>query len=112
MIKDQKVFFLAQFILELNLLEYKMLTYRSSVLVVAAFYLATKILYSNKGYDYSLGEELKVTDADVRNCAKFLCALLLNKVYEKTFVIKKFSCQKYLYVAVECLNKLKSINAL
>jgi len=111
-INDKKLFYLAQFILEMTLLEYKMLCYRSSILAASSFYLAFKILYEHS-FDYTIFEELKITTSEIRTCVTYLCPILIDKKFDSCFIYKqKFYEKRFLGVARDCYNKLKKINVI
>lgn len=91
---------LAQYFLELALVEYKMLKYRSSLVAAAALYLASKIDQVPRAWGGELSDQSHYSEVEVKTCAKDLCVLAQGA--EKSTlqaVRKKFSLPKYLEVA-------------
>jgi len=92
---------LAQYLLELSLVEYKMLKYRGSLVAAAALYLACKLEQRECLWTSVLVEQTHYTEAEVRPCARDLCVLMQGA--EKatlTAVRKKFSLPRFLEVAL------------
>lgn len=96
---DEKMVMLARFLLELSLVEYKMLRYSPSNLASSAIYLVKKIK-KLEGWSNVLIRNTKYQEKEVRQCAKDFCLLLQN--CEKSnlqAVKKKFSSPKYFEVS-------------
>ena len=96
---DEKMVLLARYLLEMSLVEYKMLKYSQSNLASSAIYLVNKIK-KKEAWNDVLTRNTKYNESQIRQCAKDLCLLLQN--IEKTnlqAVIKKFSSPKYFEVS-------------
>lgn len=96
---DEKTNFLTRYLLELSLIEYKMLRYSQSNIASSAIYLVKKIK-KHDGWNNVLIRNTKYNESEVRQCAKELCLILQN--IEKSnlqAVRKKFSSTKFLEVA-------------
>ncbi len=96
-----EIYCLAQYLLELSLLEYKMLKYLSSVKASAAMYIARKVLLKENSWN----NELKTifpnnNNGMVKNCAKEFSDLInyANSTSLKNCK-KKYTNIKYLNVA-------------
>jgi len=79
---DSYIRYLSTYIVELSLVEYKLLKYQPSLLASSAIYLSNKILKKSKldGQSHwggtTLEEYTHYNESDVRSCAKDLCLLL------------------------------------
>ena len=96
---DEKMVMLARFLLEMSLVEYKMLKYSLSNLASSAVYLVNKIK-KKEAWSEVLSRNTKYQEPQIRQCAKDLCLLLQN--VEKSnlqAVRKKFSAPKFFEVA-------------
>jgi G2/mitotic-specific cyclin-B, other len=101
---------LARYLIELPLIEQRMLKYAPSNVAASAIYLARIILQGNDvGWTQDLEKSSSYTETQLRPCAKDMC-ILLNGIEKCTLqaVRKKFSLQRYMEVA---LIKLESANA-
>lgn len=67
---------MARYLLELSLLEYRMLVHKPSVLASAALYLALKIVKRPVAWSEKLVEASQYKESHIRPCAKDLCQLL------------------------------------
>jgi len=91
---------LAWYLLELALVEYKMLKYRVSLMAAAALFLASKIDQKPQAWSMELADETHYSEAELKNCAKDLC--ILAQGAEKSSlqaVRRKFLLPKYQEVA-------------
>ncbi len=96
---DEKMVMLARFLLEMSLVEYKMLKYSLSNLASSAVYLVNKIK-KKEAWSEVLSRNTRYQEPQIRQCAKDLCLLLQN--IEKSnlqAVRKKFSAPKFFEVA-------------
>jgi hypothetical protein len=74
----EKIVSLSKYLIELSLVEYKMLKYIPSLLASAALYLSNKIFKKNQSWSDALAEHTSYTELDLRTCAKDLCLLMQN----------------------------------
>ncbi len=107
--EDKIALYLAQYLIELSLLEYKMLHYSPSIKAASALYLARKILkiFPN-AWTNSLQFHSSHKEDELINCAKDLCQLLefIPKVSLRS-LFKKFSSKKYGEIAIIIYQKYK-----
>lgn len=91
---------LSRYLVELSMIEYRMLKHCPSMLASAAMYLTMKILKRKTAWPESMQEITQYKETQVRTCAKDLC-ILLQGVDRCSFqaVRKKFSLTKYNEVA-------------
>lgn len=100
---DKKSFHLAQYILELSLLEYKMLGYSPSLKAASSLYLARIIFKIDQGncWNNTLMTQTGFKEQELKPCAKELCTIL--ELAPKTTQLKscfmKFSQSKFNEVA-------------
>lgn len=74
---DTPMFNLARYLIELPLIEYRMLKYTPSNIAASALYLAQKIMQREKpAWNDSLTEHTGYNEQAIRPCAKDLCVLL------------------------------------
>lgn len=91
---------LAWYLLELALVEYKMLKYRASLVAAAALFLASKIDQKSQPWSLELTADTHYSEAELKSCAKDLC--ILAQGAEKSSlqaVRRKFMLPKYLEVS-------------
>jgi cyclin B len=67
---NEAIFYFAQYMLELSLVEYKMIKYKPSLLASGALYLAHKILSKTDPWPLKLEQYSGLREKDVRPCAK------------------------------------------
>lgn len=67
---SEAIFFMAQYMLELALVEYKMIKYKPSVLASGALYLAHKIMGKADAWPLKVEQYSNLKEKDVRPCAK------------------------------------------
>lgn len=90
---------LAQYLLELSLMEYKMLKYTPSHLAAAAILLSNKLL-RRPSWSTAAVTHTKMTEPMLKECAKGMCALLeCSESNSLQAVRRKFSQTKYNSVA-------------
>lgn len=96
---DPKAFNLCRYVLELGLIEYRMLKYNPSLLACGSIYLCNK-LCKKAGWNEVLERNCKYDENTVKQCAKDLLVLLrdVDKVSLQA-VKRKFSSGKYHEVA-------------
>ena len=103
---DEKTTLLAHYLIDLALIEYKMLRYAPSNIAVAALYLACKIL-RKEAWSEKLSIDCNYTESQLRHCAKHLCALLQHAAKGSLQAVRrKFSQEKYQCIAKIQLDKL------
>ena len=96
---EEKGMLLARYLLELALVEYKMLKHIPSNLACSSIYLVNKIL-KKEGWPEHLAKSCKYTDAQIRPCAKELCLILQNAAKNSLQAArKKYSSTKFSEVA-------------
>jgi cyclin B len=92
--------YLAQYVLELTLVDYRMLKYSPSHLASAAVLLANKIMRVVEPWPQTLLRHTKHPEADLKTCAKEMCALLQSAEKSSLQALrKKFSSEKWGQVA-------------
>ena len=97
---DDTISNLSHYLVELPLIEYKMLKFTPSMVAAGAVYLAMKILKRENPWNHDLKEETQYTEQQIRPCAKDLCILLQGiEKCSLQAVRKKFSLSKYSEVA-------------
>ncbi len=99
---DDKQCNLAKYLIELPLIEQRMLKYAPSNLAASAIYLARKITNrSDSEWTHALFESTGYSEADLKQCAKDMC-ILLGGIEKCTLqaVRKKFSLQRFMEVAL------------
>lgn len=94
-----KSFYLAQYILEFSLLEYKMLRYSSSIKAASSLYIARKIMKIENPWSSDLILASTYHDKDLKSCVRDICKILelIPRITLKA-CINKFSSSKYLEV--------------
>ena len=96
---DEKTYNLARYLIELSLVEYKMLKYTPSNIAASALYLASKILKKTP-WNECLEKNAQYTEHEVRPCAKDLYVLLQNAPKTSLQAVrKKFSQKKYMEIS-------------
>ena len=74
---DQKLFHLALYLIEISLIEQKMLAYKPSLLAASALFLASKNIKKSKTvWTDDLIEHTTYTEAFLRDCAYEMCILI------------------------------------
>jgi len=90
---------LAQYLLELSLVEYNMLKYGPSHMAAASILLSNKLLQT-PSWTPTLVKQTQMTEAMLRECAREMCVLLEStETSSKQAVRKKFSQATYSSVA-------------
>lgn len=98
---------LAKYILELCLVDYKMLKYEPNMLAAAGLYLSNKILRKNQAWNEILENNSSFEENELRPCAKDLFMMLQNIEKSSLQAVKrKYSDPKYLSVARMQMEKL------
>ena len=95
---------LAEYCLELSLVEVAMNKWRPDLIACAAIYVGKRILKDPSPWSTLLIEQTGYNDSDIRNCARELC-IILNTAHQKKYysaAYKKFSSPKYQSVAKIC----------
>ena len=94
---DEHSFNLARYLIELGLVEYKLLKYKPSNIAASAIYLTQKTL---KNFSRSLSEQTPSTDTEIRVCAKELAVIAQRaEKYTLQAVRKKFLNERFDEVA-------------
>ena len=95
-----KGLWLAKYILELCLLDYKMLKYEPNMLASAGLYLSNKILRRSQSWNETLERNSNFEENELRVCAKDLFVMLQNSEKNSFQAVRrKYSDPKYLSVA-------------
>lgn len=106
--KKDEIIYLAQYILELSLLEYKMLKFPASVKACAALYIARKLLKYENSWSKELKNVFQIYDGVLRTCAKEFTELVNfgNKTILKS-LRNKYMSERFLgvYKIVENFSK-------
>lgn len=94
---DAKNFHLAQYVLELCLLDTRFLDYKPSLLASAAIYLINKIRKRSEAWPDLLIAATNYEEKELRNCARELCQLLekAEDLPNTKSLKKKFSTAQY-----------------
>ena len=91
---------LSRYILELSLVEYRMLKYRPSLIACSALYLASQLDRHYPPWSFTLSSLSHCIEAELKECAKDLCVLLQGAERSSLQAVrKKFTSGKYLEVA-------------
>lgn len=102
---DEKMLNMTKYLLELSLVEYKMLKYSPSTLACSAIYLINKI-HKKDGWSSVMVSQSKYSETQLRPCAKELCILLQNVGKSNLQAVKrKFSTAKYTFASKIQLDK-------
>lgn len=103
---EKRMIFLAKYLLELALIDYKFLKYSASNLAVSALYLSGKIL-KKSFWSEGLGKESCFKEEEVRICAKELCFSLQNSNSSVLQgVRRKFASAEYDHISKIQLDRL------
>ncbi len=73
---DKNSLYLSNLILELSLLEYKMIEYKPSIKACSSLYLARKLLNINDNWNNFLIAETGYNEIDMYECIKDLCRII------------------------------------
>ena len=98
---DEQLWNLARYLIELPLIEQRMLIYKPSLLAASAMFLANRIIKKDQGiWTEDLIANTTYTESSLRSCAKDMCILIagIEKCSLQT-VRKKFSLTRYNQVA-------------
>ena len=102
---DERTNNLAKYLIELALIEYKMLKYSQSNIASSALYLACKIL-KKEAWNDTLARNTEYSEAQIRPGAKDLCVLLQNASRTSLQAVKKkFAATKYMEISKIQLDK-------
>ena len=106
---DQRTFNLAWYLIEIPLIEYKMIKYKPSLISSAALFVAHKIQKKSIRWNERMQETTTYSENDLRPCAKDLWILLygIEKISLKA-VKKKFSDKRF--DEVSCIDFMSSHN--
>lgn len=100
---DDMTFALARYLIELPLIEYRMLKYSASLTAASSLYVASHILKKkiSPSWNHSMGRTTGYKESQLRSCAKDLCILFhgINKINLQA-VKKKFSSSKFYKVGL------------
>ncbi len=97
---DSPLFNLTRYLIELPLIEYKMLKYTPSNQAASALFLAHKIMQKDMPWSEELRLRTGYSESELRPCAKDLCILLQGiEKCQLQAVRKKFSLPKFSEVA-------------
>ena len=96
---DEKSFLFCRYILEICLVEYKMIKFSPSLLAAATVWLAKKI-FKNEEWNEELRVNTKLDETLVKNCAREITIILQNSEKSAlTAVNRKFSSTKMMEVS-------------
>ncbi|KAL4435288.1 hypothetical protein ABPG74_017380 [Tetrahymena malaccensis] len=97
----EKNYYLARYLIEIALLEYKMISNSPSLLASAAIYLVNKIRKRDVAWKESMIEITGYLEQDIRPCAKLICHIVQTIDQRKYLVSlrKKFQKPQFLEVA-------------
>jgi hypothetical protein len=91
---------LAQYLVELSLVDYTMLKYNSSIMAASAIHVALSALNMPDTYPRALAKHSKYSRDSVQECAVALVKLMVNApTHSLTAVHKKYSNPKFLQMA-------------
>jgi hypothetical protein len=97
---DEKSFYIAQYIIELVLIEYKLNLNVPSLKAAAALYIARKILKIQPAWPNVLENTSGITETSLKNYAKELCNMIdLSQKISLKACTNKFALPKYLEVS-------------
>jgi cyclin B len=97
---DEKSFFIAQYIIELVLIEYKLNLYIPSIKAAAALYISRKLLKIQPAWPKSLETTSGVSEPSLKNYAKELCNLIdLSQRISLKACTSKFALSKFMEVS-------------
>lgn len=99
--QNEKVFFIAKYLLELTLLESKFYAYPTLMRACSAFYLAMRIKDKSAAWGEVMIEQSGYEEKELKKCAKDMC-MMLNNISKSAFssVVEKYSQKKYMKVAM------------
>jgi G2/mitotic-specific cyclin-B, other len=106
---NHKCFLLAQYFIELNLLDYDMIKYPASLQAACALYLARKILKIDPANNWSshLISQTGYSEKDLQDCLKDIVNLIPFVLKSKVnTVLKKFQLDEYKRVAYIIYDKI------
>lgn len=99
---DQLIFNMSRYLLELALVNYKMIKFRSSNLAASSLYLSMKMTKSPSPWNDIIAKHSQYKESEVRPCAKELFSLLQldqGPNAQLTAVKKKFALPKFCEVS-------------
>lgn len=98
--ESMKSFYLAQYILEFSLLEYRLLSYSSSIKAATCLYISRKFLKLEPAWPENLVHASSHTDKDIKQCVRDICKILelIPRITLKACILK-FSSPKFMEVA-------------
>ena len=74
--RDEKVYYLGRYLLELALVDYKFIKYSASNIAASSIYLAMKIFSKKDCWNSVIEEHSGYSESMIRICAKDLCLIL------------------------------------
>ncbi|CAK72279.1 unnamed protein product (macronuclear) [Paramecium tetraurelia] len=97
---DTKNLFLAQYLLELSIVDIKFMNYKPSFLTSAAIYLVHKIRKTPQSWNEEMQSTTGYNEQELRFCAKEMCLVLQSSDKSNLQAVrKKFAQPKYLEVS-------------
>lgn len=97
---NSRFMYFARYMLELSLLEYRMLKYSPTMQAAAAMYLAYKVLGRVPAWNNYYADYTGYSEKQLRMCARDMCALVKGiESSPLAAVRKKYSSKKFLEVA-------------
>jgi len=97
--QEPKVFSLSHYLIELALIDYKMLKHKPSMIAAAALFLSMKVFKKPNPWIPALAKQSGFSEDQIRPCAKDLCVRLQNANKDDSALRKKFSLSKHHEVA-------------
>ena len=102
---DERMLNMAKYLLELALVEYKMIKYLPSTLACSAIYLTNKI-HKKEAWSSLMKKQADYSETELRPCAKDLCMLLQNATKSSLQAVRrKYSSANFMQAAKIQLDK-------
>ena len=105
---DQRVYFLARYLIEIALLNECTIKHSASNVAASALYLSMKIYKKKECWNNTLAAHAKYKETQVRPVAKDLCLMLQEYQSSKLSAIRrKFQSQQYLEISKIHIDKVQ-----
>ena len=98
---DDLIFNYSKYLIELTLLDIKMLSWKPSLIAASAIYISKKIMKRSNIWSELMTTETQFDEKMVRSCSREIC-YILNEVHKKPqykSILKKYSTEKFMEVA-------------
>lgn len=97
---DEKMLMLAKYLLELALVEYKMISYSSSLMACSALYIINKFQKKSDLWPENISFSAQYSENELRQCSKEMLLILQNvEKCNLQAVKRKFSLPKFLEIS-------------